>query len=32
LVGGSGPFTSGENIAVKIDDIKRMLESAGIAY
>jgi len=32
LVGGSGPFTQGENIAVKIDDIKKILDNARIVY
>jgi S1-C subfamily serine protease len=32
LVGGSGPQFQGENVALKIDDIKRILDNAKISY
>lgn len=32
LVGGSGPFVQGENVAVKIDNVKRILNEVGISY
>jgi V8-like Glu-specific endopeptidase len=32
LVGGSGPQYQGENVALKTDDIKRILENAKIRY
>ncbi len=32
LVGGSAIAKQGENIALKIDDVKRILEQAGISY
>ncbi|NLJ08489.1 MAG: trypsin-like peptidase domain-containing protein [Sphingobacteriales bacterium] len=32
LVGGSGPQYQGENIALKIDDVKRILDNAKISY
>ena len=32
LVGGSGPDYQGENVALKINDVKRILDHAGINY
>jgi S1-C subfamily serine protease len=32
LVGGSGPQYQGENVALKINDVKRILENAKISY
>lgn len=32
LVGGSGPYVQGENVAIKIDDVKRILQQAGIVF
>ena len=32
LVGGSGPQYQGENVALKIDDVKRILDNAKISY
>ncbi len=32
LVGGSGPYVQGENVAVKIDNVKRLLNELGVAY
>jgi S1-C subfamily serine protease len=32
LVGGSGPQYQGENVALKIDDVKRILAKANISY
>jgi len=32
LVGGSGPQYQGENVALKINDVKRILDNAKIIY
>jgi S1-C subfamily serine protease len=32
LVGGSGPQYQGENVALKIDDVKKILENAKVTY
>ena len=32
LVGGSGPYVQGENVAIKIDNVKRILNGVGISY
>jgi len=32
LVGGSGPEYQGENVALKIEDVRRILNNAGIQY